>query len=266
VARVAFGVIDPYPLAAGGAAVLGAAGLDVESGVLHDEAARAAEAWLTYVKRERPFVTWAYVASLDGRLAASNGSGPVLLSEEALADLHGRLRRESDAVVVDAEALQTEGGTLAAAGAPTRQPLGVLVDPDAAGTGTGGLFEAPVPLIVVVAEDADAGHLEGRTEVVKVPRRGEGLDAESLLAVLHGREVCSVLLEGGPRLAGAFAAAGLVDRVIAYFTPSLIGGGGVPALAGRGAPSIDLAPRYRLDEVAVLGGVVRAVARRPDLP
>ena len=70
----------------------------------------------------------------------------------------------------------------------------------------------------------------------------------------------AILLEGGPTLAGSFLAAGLIDRVVAYIAPVLIGGGGKPALAGPGAPNIADAKRFRLEDVVRIGPDVRLTA------
>jgi diaminohydroxyphosphoribosylaminopyrimidine deaminase / 5-amino-6-(5-phosphoribosylamino)uracil reductase len=117
--------------------------------------------------------------------------------------------------------------------------------------------------LVAVAEGVDAGHLAGRAEVLKVPRAARGLDLPALLTLLRDRGVCAVMLEGGPTLSGSFVSADLVDKVVAYFAPILIGGGGHSALAGPGAASIDDAWRFRLDEVTRIGTDSRVVARHP---
>jgi diaminohydroxyphosphoribosylaminopyrimidine deaminase/5-amino-6-(5-phosphoribosylamino)uracil reductase len=111
-----------------------------------------------------------------------------------------------------------------------------------------------------VAEDAQADHLEGKATVVRLPRSERGLDLRALLNAFEERGVRSVLLEGGPTLAGSFLAEGLVDRVVGYVAPVLIGGGGLPAPTGPGAASIELARRYRLAEVTRIGPDVRLVA------
>jgi diaminohydroxyphosphoribosylaminopyrimidine deaminase/5-amino-6-(5-phosphoribosylamino)uracil reductase len=90
---------------------------------------------------------------------------------------------------------------------------------------------------------------------------GEGLDLARALGVLHARAIVSVLLEGGARVAGSFLAERLVDRVVGYVAPVLIGGGGLAALTGPGAPTIDAAVRLRLDEITPIGADVRLVAR-----
>jgi diaminohydroxyphosphoribosylaminopyrimidine deaminase/5-amino-6-(5-phosphoribosylamino)uracil reductase len=261
VARVVFAVADPDPVAAGGAGRLRAAGVSVAAGVLEAEAALGNEAWLTAQRLGRPFVTWKYAASLDGRTAAADGSSRWVTGPEARADGH-RLRAESDAVVVGSGTMRLDDPHLAVRDAPVRrQPLRVVVDSRASTPATARVLDAAAPTLVAVAGDADARHLEGRAEVVRLPRGPRGLDLDALLAALHERGVRSALLEGGPTLAGSFLASGLVDRVVGYVAPALIGGDGAPVLAGPGAPSIAAARRLRLDDVTRLGADVRLTAR-----
>jgi diaminohydroxyphosphoribosylaminopyrimidine deaminase/5-amino-6-(5-phosphoribosylamino)uracil reductase len=95
---------------------------------------------------------------------------------------------------------------------------------------------------------------------VRLPRDAAGLDLDALLDALLARQIRTILLEGGPTLAGSFLAAGLVDRVIAYLAPVLVGGSGRSAVEGFGAPSIDQAIRLRLEEVVRIGPDFRVTA------
>ena len=261
IARVVYAVAEPIAAHAGGSGALRTAGVEVESGVLEEEAARANEAWLLSVRLHRPFVTWKYAASLDGRVAARDGSSRWITGAESRADAH-RLRARSDAVLVGSGTVRADDPRLTARGeAVRRQPLRVVVDTEARTALTARVLDAAAPTLVAVADDADAAHLEGRAAVARLPRSERGLDLAALLQSLFDREVRSVLLEGGPTLAGSFLAAGLVDRVIGYVAPLAIGGGGLPALAGPGAASIGDARRFRLDEVARLGPDLRLTAR-----
>ena len=261
VARVVYAVADPIVGHDGGAEALRAAGVDVEAGVLEEEAAAGNEVWLLSTRLARPFVTWKYAASLDGRVAARDGTSKWITSEEARADAH-RLRGECDAVLVGAGTIRADDPQLTARGDGIRhQPLRVVVDTEGRTPVTARVFEGTAPALIAIAEDADASQLEGHASVVRVPRAPAGLDIRSLLLALFNRDVRSVLLEGGPTLAGSFLAAGLVDRVIAYLAPLAIGGGGLPALAGTGAATIGDAQRFRLDDVSRLGVDVRLTAR-----
>jgi diaminohydroxyphosphoribosylaminopyrimidine deaminase/5-amino-6-(5-phosphoribosylamino)uracil reductase len=117
------------------------------------------------------------------------------------------------------------------------------------------VLDDAAPTLIAVGEDADAAHLEGPAEVVRLPTAERGLDLHALLAALCDRGVGTVLLEGGPTLAGSFLADDLIDRVVGYVAPVLIGGGGLSSLGGPGAPSIDLARRLELVEVHRIGRI-----------
>lgn len=261
IARVVYAVADPNPIAAGGTERLRAAGIEVERGVLEAEAERVNEVWLTAVRLGRPFVIWKYVTSLDGRVAAMDGSSRSLACIEARTDTH-RLRAESDAVMVGSGTQRVDDPHLAVHLVETgRRPLRIVVDSNARTPGTARVLDDAAPTLIAVAEDADADRLRGRAEVLRLPRAEAGLDLGALMKALHGRKVYSILLEGGPTLAGSFVAAGLVDRVIGYIASMVIGGGGLPALTGPGAPSIDKALRLCLDDVTRIGPDLRITAR-----
>jgi diaminohydroxyphosphoribosylaminopyrimidine deaminase/5-amino-6-(5-phosphoribosylamino)uracil reductase len=249
IARVVYAVDDPDPIAAGGAPELRAAGIDVEAGVLAEIAERGNEAWLTARRLDRPFVTWKYAASLDGRVAAPDGSSRWVTGPDSRADAH-RLRAESDAVMVGIGTVLADDPRLTVRDADMSgrvQPLRVVVDsggrtpPDAA------VRDGEAELLVVTAAE--------------VARTDEGLDPRGVLRLLHEREIRSVLLEGGPTLAMSFLRADLIDRIVGYTAPTLIGGGGLSALGGDGAPSIDKAWRWRIDSIDRLGDDLRIEAR-----
>ena len=209
---------------------------------------------------ERPFILWKCAASLDGRIAAADGSSKWITSAEARADGH-RLRAECGAVMVGSGTQQADDPQLAVRDAEvTRQPLRIVVDSNARTPASARVLDDAAPTLIAVAEDADASHLEGRAEIVRLPRVDAGLDLELLLKALSERGVRAILLEGGPTLAGSFLAAGLIDRVVAYIAPVLIGGGGKPALAGPGAPNIADAKRFQLEDVVRIGPDVRLTA------
>ncbi|MEU4684126.1 bifunctional diaminohydroxyphosphoribosylaminopyrimidine deaminase/5-amino-6-(5-phosphoribosylamino)uracil reductase RibD [Streptomyces xinghaiensis] len=269
IARVVYAVADPHDEAAGGAATLAAAGIEVERGLLAAEAEEVNLPWLTSVRRRRPFVRWKYAATLDGRTAAADGTSRWISSPASRADVH-RLRAEADAVIVGSGTARADDPQLAVRhpdlldtlGAGLRQPLRVVVDSNASAVRPGArVLDGSAPTLVAVAEDADAAHLEGLVPVVRLPRApgGRGLSIPMLLRTLYEREVRSVLLEGGATLAGAFVAARSVDQVVGYLAPALLGAG--PAvLADAGIGTITDALRLDVTGVDRLGPDLRITA------
>ncbi|MBT2386120.1 bifunctional diaminohydroxyphosphoribosylaminopyrimidine deaminase/5-amino-6-(5-phosphoribosylamino)uracil reductase RibD [Streptomyces sp. ISL-11] len=256
--RVVYAVADPTPAATGGAATLAAAGVDVEGGLLADEAAAGNAAWLTSVLRRRPFVLWKYAATLDGRSAAADGTSRWITSAASRADVH-RLRAEADAVVVGSGTLRADDPHLAVRGIDdVTQPLRVVVDTHATIKPGARVLDDAAPTLIAVGPDADTRHLPG-TDIARLPYDGSGLDVHALLTELHGRGIRSVLLEGGPTLAGSFVAAGAVDRVVGYLAPALLGAGPT-ALGDAGIGTIARALRLDVTDVARLGPDLRLTA------
>lgn len=202
ITRVHYAVGDPTAQARGGAATLAAAGVEVESGLLAEEAEAVNEPWLTAMRRGRPFVLWKFAATLDGRSAAADGTSRWITSPESRADVH-RLRAEADAVVVGSGTLRADDPHLAVRDREgVTQPLRVVVDPGATIKSGARVLDDAAPTLLAVAEDASTAHLPRRpgVETVRLPRADGGLAIPALLAALHERGVRSVLLEGGPTL------------------------------------------------------------------
>ncbi|TDB76472.1 bifunctional diaminohydroxyphosphoribosylaminopyrimidine deaminase/5-amino-6-(5-phosphoribosylamino)uracil reductase RibD [Micromonospora sp. KC723] len=250
VARVVIAVPDPNPVAAGGAATLRAAGIQVDVGVRAAESEAGNIAWLTSMRRGWPYVIWKYAATLDGRSAAADGTSMWITSEAARIDVHA-LRGTVDAVIVGVgtvlvddprlTARNLRDGTLA-----IRQPLRVVVD-----------SSGRTPAEARVRDGAAQTWIATSAEVGADP---DGrVDLPGLLAELHHRGVRAALLEGGPRLAGAFLAAGLVDKVVGYVAPKLLGAG-PPALADAGVTTIAEAVDLEITDVAQVGPDLRITA------
>jgi diaminohydroxyphosphoribosylaminopyrimidine deaminase / 5-amino-6-(5-phosphoribosylamino)uracil reductase len=237
IARVVVAVPEPTGLAGGGAERLRAAGIDVETGVDRPAAEDGAlAAWLTGVREQRPYVVWKVAATLDGRVAAADGTSRWITGEQARAAVH-RLRATCDAVVVGSGTALTDDPQLTvrdAEGRTTgRQPLRVVVDRRGRVPGTARLHDAAAPTLVSRA----------------------GTPAE-LLAELFDRDVRRVLLEGGPTLAGAFLRAGLVDEAIVHLAPLLLGAG--PSLVGDlGISTMADALSLSIADLVPMGGDVQ---------
>jgi diaminohydroxyphosphoribosylaminopyrimidine deaminase/5-amino-6-(5-phosphoribosylamino)uracil reductase len=243
IARVVVAVRDPNPVAAGGATVLAEAGVDVETGVQTEAAEQGAlRAWLHRVRTGRPHVTWKLAATLDGRVAAADGSSRWITGPEARHEVH-LLRSRVDAVVV--------GAGTALADDPS---LTVRLDGFDPATGPRRVVVGRRPLSPgsVLALAAVSGE---HPQVLTVATH----DPDEVLAELAGTGVVSVLLEGGPTLAGAFWAAGRVDLVVAHLAPALLGAGPA-ALGAAGVGSIGEILRLDLQSVDRIGADVQLVA------
>jgi diaminohydroxyphosphoribosylaminopyrimidine deaminase/5-amino-6-(5-phosphoribosylamino)uracil reductase len=237
VARVVVAVPEPTELAGGGADQLRAAGIDVELGVEQAEAeAGALAGWLKGVREHRPFVVWKVAATLDGRVAAADGTSRWITGDESRAAVH-RLRATCDAVVVGSGTAVADDPQLTVrnphGGAVARQPLRVVVDRRGRLPATARVLDGAAP-----------------THVSRAATPGD------LLAELFARGVRRVLLEGGPTLAAAFLRDGLVDEAVVHLAPKLVGSG-PPLVGDLGIPTIAGALSLAIDDVTRLGGDVQ---------
>src|SRR5579863_9006794 len=225
VARVVVGVLDPDPQVSGrGVAMLREEGVSVDVGVGEDEAAELLAPYLTHRRTGRPWVVLKLAATMDGRIAAPDGTARWLTGDAARADAH-RLRALSDAVLVGAGTVRTDDPELTVRVGPSPQHQ---------------------PLRVVLGHVPDGAKVHPALEVSGEP--GAVLDE------LGAKGVLQVLVEGGARVAHAFHAAGLVDRYVLYFAPALFGGDdAVPMFSGPGAPRVEELWRGRIVSVAMLG-------------
>lgn len=232
VARVVFALADPLPPFAGGAQSLRAQGIDILAGLMAAEAREVHGPWATAVARGRAYVTLKLAATLDGRAAAADGSSRWITGPAARADAH-RLRGEVDAILAGSGTVLADDPALTVRDtAEPREPLRVVLDrrgrvPTTAHVHPAHVTGAPLPAVMTELWDAGVRHL---------------------------------LVEGGPTVAGAFLAAGLVDEVVAYLAPALLGAGPA-AISTPGFPTIDAALRLRTVDVRQLGADVRITAR-----
>lgn len=228
--RVVYAVVDPNPQAAGGAKRLAEAGIEVEGGVLADVVERGTlREWLHKRRTGLPHVTWKFAASVDGRSAAADGTSQWITSEAARADVHRR-RAVADAIVVGTGTVFADDPALTArlpgGGLAERQPLRVVVG------------EREISTEAKVLND------DSRTMLIRTH------DPHEVIKALADRT--DVMLEGGPTLAGAFLRAGVVDRILAYVAPILLGGP-VTVLDDVGVSTIGKALRWKFDGVEQIG-------------
>ncbi|GAB3301613.1 bifunctional diaminohydroxyphosphoribosylaminopyrimidine deaminase/5-amino-6-(5-phosphoribosylamino)uracil reductase RibD [Epidermidibacterium keratini] len=269
IAEVAYAVTDPNPLAAGGAQVLRDAGITVHAGLQSEDAeAGALRYWLHTQRTGRPFVTWKVAQSLDGQVAAEDGSSQWITSPQARADVH-ILRRQVDAVIAGAGTLRRDNPRLTARDEDgrdlKRQPLRVIISSAGRIDPAATAFDNAAPTLLAVGPSASHEHIEtlrGRgIEVWVSPgSAAQGIDLQALGRELAQRGVLHALLEGGPTTAGSFIAAGLADEARIYLAPKLLLSGMWPALRGYGVNSIEDAIELDIIELERFGPDIRVTA------
>jgi diaminohydroxyphosphoribosylaminopyrimidine deaminase/5-amino-6-(5-phosphoribosylamino)uracil reductase len=201
ISRVVFAANDPNPVAAGGATRLREAGIEVISGVLEVESRFANRAWLCVIEKKRPLFIWKIASSLDGKTAASDGSSKWITSQKSR-EYVSVLRRKSDAILVGT-------GTVLADN-PSLVPHDEL--------------EAPNPLRVVIGEreiPKDSQVFDSRAELLHIQSR----DFAALIDGLLNKGIKQVLVEAGSELGTAMLSAGLVDEIMLFQAPTLLGSG-----------------------------------------
>lgn len=238
VSRVVVGLVDPDPQVAGqGVALLEAAGIIVNTGCEGPRIATQLAPYLTHRRTGRPLVVLKLAGTLDGYLAASDGTSKWITGAEARSDTH-RLRAESGAIVVGAGTVRADNPSLTVRDFTPSIDTSVL--------GDAGLD----PLRVVL------GSADPTAKIHPVLEHGGELD--ELLDELGAQGVLQVLVEGGGAVAGSFHRAGLVDRYVLYLAPAFLGGGdGVPLLSGPGIITMSEMRRGRFESVVQLGRDLR---------
>lgn len=224
VARVWVAMQDPNPQVAGaGIARLRAAGIAVETGLLAGEAERLNRGFVSRMRRGRPWLTLKLAASLDGRTAMASGESRWITGAAARADVH-RLRAAAGSVMTGVGTVLADDPQLGARDLDfaVRQPDRIVLDSRARVPAGARVWQGEARRFWLVGAPP-ARSPEG-VEVLTVPRAADGsLELPAALQALAARGVNEILLEGGPRLAGAVLTQGLADEVLAYLAPTLLG-------------------------------------------
>jgi diaminohydroxyphosphoribosylaminopyrimidine deaminase/5-amino-6-(5-phosphoribosylamino)uracil reductase len=266
VARVVVCTADPDPRVAGrGIAALKEAGVATEVGLMAGEALRLNQAYFVHRTRNRPFVTYKSASSLDGKTAASDGSSKWITGTEARKDVH-RLRSLSDAVCTGIGTVLADDPRLTVRSRRSCAPrLRVVVDSHARTPPNARVLSPEAPTLIVTALSRSHPRMlrleQAGASVLSAPGPDGRVLLPAMLQALAERGIVSLLLEGGPTLAGAFAAESLIDRYVIYVAPKLIGGnGGHGLLEGWAAETIQQALELRVDTMRRVGADFRIVA------
>lgn len=238
VARVAYAISDPGDHSSGGGARLRAAGVEVEAGVLAEEAEDLLDSWLTVQRLGRPHITVKWAQSLDGRAAAADGTSQWITGPVARADVHRR-RAASDAIVAGTGTVLADDPALTA-----RAADGSL------------LPDQPVPVVLGAREVPVTAALRRHPHPF-LQYRGD--DLRAVLADLGTRGVQRVFVEGGPAVAASFVREELADELLIYLAPMLLGGD-MLALRDVGVQTIAQARRLTVSRTETLGDDLLIVA------
>ncbi|MBK7660871.1 MAG: bifunctional diaminohydroxyphosphoribosylaminopyrimidine deaminase/5-amino-6-(5-phosphoribosylamino)uracil reductase RibD [Betaproteobacteria bacterium] len=263
-ARVVAALEDPNPLVAGaGFRRLREAGLQVEAGLLAGEAALLHRAFLSRMSRGRPWMILKAGASLDGRTALASGESRWITSEEARRDVH-RLRRRACAVLTGYGTVRADDPDLTVRHVPCeRQPRRVVIDNRLELPEGARILQGVPPLVLTVSGDGAARErLESRgAEVLSVGAEGSKTDLVAVARMLAARGFNEVLVETGPKLAGSLLRAGLVDEIVLYLAPSLLGDLAQGLFALGELASLGERRNLAVTDVRAVGRDLRVIAR-----
>jgi len=238
ISTVVFAVKDPNAIAAGGADALRAAGIKVIDGVLTKEASYANRAWLTKITKSRPYFVWKVATTLDAKIAASDGTSKWISNEVSRNDVQ-RLRRESDAILVGTNTVVSDDPHLIPRGefsGYSRNPIRVIFG------------ENDLPTNSKVFDSA--------AETVHIKSR----DLNKLVSKLNELDINQVFVEAGSKLTSAMVTAGLMDELVIYQAPALLGSG-KPFFADDSHSTIEDQMRLEHISTEVLAGDVKSVYR-----
>jgi diaminohydroxyphosphoribosylaminopyrimidine deaminase/5-amino-6-(5-phosphoribosylamino)uracil reductase len=272
--RVVVAIEDPNPLNSGrGAKELRETGIEVEVGLLADQAAKLNEVYIKYITTKRPFVILKSAMSLDGRIATRTGDSKWITSEWSRAYVH-QLRGEVDAILVGIETILRDNPRLTVRIQDPRSrilvknPVRIIVDSRARVPSDAKVLNGEAPTLVAVTKYAPAEKLN------KLKRRDAGVlivddktrkvNLDKLMGELGRLEITSVLIEGGGQINASALADGIVDKVLFFIAPKIIGGTRAPGpVAGEGPAKLsqaislrDISLRRFGDDILVEGYVL----------
>ena len=263
VARVVAAMRDPFPSVDGaGFERLQAAGIVVEHGLMEAQARELNRGFLARVERGRPWLRVKLATSLDGRTAMASGDSKWISGEASRHDVQ-RWRARSGALLTGAGTVLADDPQLTVRledGSDFLPPLRVVLDPGLATVARGRVREGDAPTLYIHAPDA---RLPRGLEIdrVAVPVQGTRFDLDAVLRLLAGRGINEVQLEAGATLAGAFLDAGLVDELLLYVAPVLLGPRARPLFDGLHIDAMAQRLKMRRIESTVVGEDFRLLLR-----
>ena len=244
VSEVHFAIVDPNPRVAGkGQSELQKAGISIYLGEHAEEATILNEAFIKYITTGLPFVTVKFAASLDGKIATRSGDSK-WISGEAARKLVQHMRYEADAVMTGSGTVIADDPRLTVriavrGGITHKQPLRIIIDGKGRLPPSARLFSEPGRTLLVIGEDVAKSVkitlLDTSVEILEMPAKDGIIDLKNLMVILGKKDITNILVESGGILLGSLFDCGVVDKVVAFLAPIIIGGEKArPAVAGQG--------------------------------
>ena len=263
VGRVVAAMADPFPdVDGGGFALLRQAGISVEVGLMAAQARELNRGFLSRIERGRPFVRVKLASSLDGRTAMANGESKWITGEAARADVQ-QWRARAAAILTGAATVMADDPLLTARPdvGEFLPPLRVVLDARLRSLGCKRVRQGDAPTLYLHDPAVPAPELDG-AEFAGIAMREDGrLDLADVMLALAARGINEVHVEAGPTLCGALFKAGLVDELLLYMAPLLMGDGARPLLAGLGIEHMAEVLSLELHDARMLGKDLRLQLR-----
>jgi diaminohydroxyphosphoribosylaminopyrimidine deaminase/5-amino-6-(5-phosphoribosylamino)uracil reductase len=248
ISEVHLAMLDPNPLVSGrGEDELEKEGIKTYLGEHEEEAKEINEAYIKFITTGMPFVTTKFAVSLDGKIATKSGDSEWISGSEARKYVH-YLRYTTDAIMAGANTVIADNPRLTCrcagkGGEARKQPLRVIVDGRGRTSSIAKVYNEPGKVLLALGKSVEPEKKKAFTQVgaelLELPSEEGLLDLEKLLKALGKRGITSVLVEGGGILLGSLFDHGLVDKVIAFIAPVIIGGKEAKtAVAGKGVEKV----------------------------
>jgi diaminohydroxyphosphoribosylaminopyrimidine deaminase / 5-amino-6-(5-phosphoribosylamino)uracil reductase len=263
ISEVNIALLDPNPMVSGrGVKRLNEIGIKTNVGMCQQEAYEINEAYIKHIITGLPFVVAKFAMSLDGKIATRTGDSKWITQEQTRKYAHV-LRHTADAIMVGVNTILIDNPHLTAKGCggrggiEKRQPLRLIVDSKGKVPLNAHIFEPPGEVLVAVAAPFDSvkkgKFVEAGAKVLELPTKGDSVDIVELFRLLGKREIVTVLVEGGGKLLGSLFDHHLVDKVLAFISPIIIGGREAISVGGNGVDCMTKALRLSRVDIKSFG-------------
>lgn len=252
ISRVVVATLDPNPLVAGkGVEVLKQHGVEVEIGVLENQAKELNQDFFTYISQKRPFIHLKIAQTVDGKIATRTGSSRWITCDKSRKFVH-RLRAQATAVMVGKNTVLEDNPYLTVRGLKAeKQPYRVIVDKNLEIPPNYNVFNPDTKVYIIASPNSDSSKFDPleHVKVIKLPLHGEKFNLEDILSALYGEGVVHLFVEGGKGLFTQFIKQNLWDRISLFVAPKMIGEDGVSAIGQLGVEDISEAFEFSIKKV-----------------